>query len=158
MQGIFASIENDVRRDYGAVMDRVSRTESGGPRGRFEKIRQMWTMIFYNRAVMFTNCVAEAEQYRAPGAPKVPPSDNLFLTTCVEEKLAGLTKFNNMFGYARTFFPDRIERCGEASRLREQEKLLPPYEFMQFAEPKLYDFPHYNACLMKAEPSSPAAR
>jgi hypothetical protein len=151
-QGVYASIENDIRREYDAVMDRVSRAEPSGPAERFEKIRQMWTAIFYNRAALFSNCAAEAEQYRSPGAPRVAARNNLFLTTCVEEKLAALTKFTNMFNYARTFFPDRIERCGEASRLREQERLLPPYDFLQSAEPKLYDFPRYNACLMKAGP------
>jgi hypothetical protein len=156
--GIYASIENDIHREYDTVMDRVGRAELDGPAGPFEKIRQVWTMIFYNRAVLFSNCAAEAEQYRSPGAPRVPARNNLFLTTCVEERLGALTRFSNMFSYASTFFPDRIERCGEASRLREQEKLLPPYDFLQSAEPKLYDFPRYNACVMKAEPTSPAAR
>jgi hypothetical protein len=157
-QGIYASIKSDIRREYNVVMARVSRVEAGGLGVRFEKIRLMWTMIFYNRAVIFSNCAAEAEQYRSPGAQRVPARDNLFLTTCVEGKLAGMTKFTNMFSYASTFFPDRIDRCGEESRLREQEKLLPPYDFMEFAEPKLYDFPHYNECLMKAEAISPAAQ
>ncbi len=37
----------------------------------------------------------------------------------------------NALSYASIFFPERIEPCGEASRLREQEKLFPPYEFLQ---------------------------
>jgi hypothetical protein len=157
-QGVYASIQNDIRREYDAVMDRISRRESDGSGPRLDKIRQMWTMIFYNRAALFSNCTAEAEQYRSPGAPRVPAGSNLFLTTCLEERLGALTKFRNMFSYASTFFPDRIERCGEVSRLREQEELLPPYDFLQPAEPKLYDFPRYNECLMKAEPTSPEAR
>ena len=157
-QGIYGSIENDIRREYQAAMERIDSAEPGGPAGRVQAIRQMWTMSFYNRAVLFSNCAAEAEQYRSPGAPRVAARNNLFLTTCFEQRLGALTKFTNLFNYARTFFPDRIERCGEASRLREQEKLLPPYDFLQFSEPKLYDFPRYNACLMTAEPTSPEAR
>lgn len=157
-QGFYASIENNIRSEYEAVMNRVSRAQSNEPAVRFEKIRQMWTMTLYNKAALFSNCTADAERYRSPGAPRVPAGNNLFLTTCVEESLRALTKFTNMYSYANTFFPDRIERCGEASRLREREKLLPPYGFMQPAGPKLYDFPRYNVCLMNAEPTAPAAR
>src|SRR5260221_10430725 len=89
-QGIYASIENDIRREYDAVMDRVNRAEPRGPAERFEKIRQMWTAIFYNKAALFSNCAAEAEQYRSPSAPRVPAGSNLFLTTCVEERLGAL--------------------------------------------------------------------
>ena len=60
--------------------------------------------------------------------------------------------------YALIFFPDRIERCGEASRLRDQETLFPPYGFLQLAEPRLYDFTRYNACLMRPDATSPAAQ
>jgi hypothetical protein len=157
-EGIYASIENDIHREYDAVLGVVSRKEADSPAGRFEKMREIVKLMYYNKAVLFSNCAAEAEQYRSPAAPRVPAGQNLVLTTCVEEKLGQLNKFSNMLGYATTFFPDRIERCGEASRLREQEKLLPPYEFLQLAEPKLYDFARYNACLMKTESTSPAAR
>ena len=157
-QAIYASIEGNIRREYDVVMDRVSRVESTDPSANLQKLRRMWSMIYYNRAVLFSNCAAEAEQYRSPAAPRVPAQNNLLLTTCVEDRLGGVTRFTNMFSYASIFFPDRIERCGEASRLREQEKLLPPYEFLQFAEPKLYDFPRYNACLMTADATAPAAR
>ena len=34
------------------------------------------------------------------------------------------------------------------SRLPEQEKTIAPYAFLQIDEPKLYDFPRYNECLM----------
>jgi hypothetical protein len=157
-QSIYASVENDIRLEHDRAMARVGRAETNEGSGRFEKIRKMWAMIFYNRAALFSGCAAEAEQYRSPGAPRVPARDNLLLTTCVEESLRALNKFSNMYSYADTFFPDRIERCGEASRLREREKLLPPYEFLQADEPKLYDFPRYNACLMTTEPTAPAAK
>jgi hypothetical protein len=156
VQGVYATIEDGIRREFGTMMEKVGRLEATAE--RIEMLRKMWTTIYYNRAAMFSTCAAEAEQYRAPGAPRVPAQNNLFLATCLEEKVNGLTRFTNMFSYASLFFPDRIERCGEASRLREQEKLLPPYEFLQFGEPKLYDFGRYNACLMTAEPTSPAAR
>jgi hypothetical protein len=42
-------------------------------------------------------------------------------------------------------------KCGETSRLPEHEKLLPPYQFLQLAEPKLYDFARYNQCLMASD-------
>lgn len=157
-QAAYASIQNDIRREFETVMERLGRVESNDPTARLEKVRQMWGILYYNRAAMFSICVADAEQYRAPGAPRVPARNNLFLNTCMEEKAGGLTKFTNMFSYASTFFPDRIDRCGEAVRLREQEQLLPPYEFLKFAEPKLYDFERYNVCLMTNEVTSPAAR
>src|SRR5262249_12049920 len=157
-QAIYASIQNDIRREFAVVMDRVSRAESTDPTANLQKLRNMWGMLYYNRAAMFAICAAEAEQYRAPGAPRVPARNNLFLNTCMEEKAGRLTKCTNMVSYARTFFPDRIDRCGEAVRLREQEQLLPPYEFLKFAEPKLYDFARYNVCLMTNEATSPAAR
>ena len=157
-QGVYASIENNIRREYEQIMSRVNRAQSDEPAVRFEKIRQMWTLTLYNKAALFANCASEAEQYRSPGAPRVSAENNLFLTTCVEESLRALTKFTNMYSYANIFFPDRIESCGEASRLREREQLLPPYEFLQPSAPKLYDFPRYNVCLMSTEPISPAAR
>jgi hypothetical protein len=157
-QAVYASIQNDIRREFDAVMDRVGRVETNDPTMRLENIRQMWGMLYYNRAAMFAICAAEAEQYRSPGAPRVSARNNLFLNTCMEEKAGRLNKFTNLFSYASTFFPDRIDRCGEAVRLREQEQLLPAYEFLQFAEPKLYDFARYNACLMTNEATSPAAR
>lgn len=157
-QAIYASIEHNIRSEYGAQMDRVSRAEAAYPTMNLQRVRQMWAMLYYNRAAMFSICAADADQYRTPGAPRVAAHDNLFLNTCVEEKVKGLTRFGNIYSYASTFFPDRIDRCGEGVRLRDQEKLLPPYEFLQFAEPKLYDFARYNGCLMKNEATSPAAR
>jgi hypothetical protein len=158
VRAVYASIANDIRREYDAVLGVVSRKEADSSTGRFEKMREVVRMMYYNKAALFSNCAAEAEQYRAPGVPRVPASQNLVLSTCLEEKLGELNKFSNMLGYATTFFPDRIEQCGEASRLRDWEKLLPPYEFLQLAEPKLYDFTRYNVCLMKKEATSPAAR
>ena len=59
-----------------------------------------------------------------------------------------MQKFSELAAYADFFFPERIESCGEQSRLPEQEKTLAPYAFLQIAGPKLYDFSRYNECLM----------
>lgn len=158
VQAVYASIENSIHREYDAVLRVVSRKEAETPAGRFEKMRDVVRTMYYNKAAVFSDCAADADQYRAPGAPRVPAEHNLILNTCLEEKLGELNKFSNMLGYATTFFPDRIERCGEASRRHDREKLLPPYEFLQLTEPKLYDFARYNTCLMKNETISPAER
>ena len=158
VRDVYVSVENDIRREYNAGLRVISRREAAALTGRFEKMRDVVKMMYYNRAALFSLCAAEAEQYRVPGAPRVPAAQNLMLNTCLEEKLGELNKFSNMLGYATTFFPDRIEPCGEASRLRDREKLLPPYEFLQLAEPKLYDFARYNGCLMTNAATSPAAR
>lgn len=158
VQAVYASIENSIHREYDAVLRVVSRKEAETPAGHFEKMRDVVRTMYYNKAAVFSDCAADADQYRAPGAPRVPAEHNLILNTCLEEKLGELNKFSNMLGYATTFFPDRIERCGEASRRHDREKLLPPYEFLQLTEPKLYDFARYNTCLMKNETISPAER
>ncbi len=157
-QAVYGSIENNIRQEFNVVMERIKRSWADHPGVSLVNIHRMWTLIYYNRAVMFSICAAEAEQYRAPGASRVPAQNNLFLNTCVEEKGAGLSRFVNMFSYTSMFFPERSERCGEASRLHEQETLLPPHEFLRFGQPKLYDFARYNSCLMTVEPTSPAAR
>ncbi len=79
----------------------------------------------------------------------VPWQNNLLLTTCVDEKVGQLQKFSQLAAYADFFFPERIEECGERSRLPEREKVLPPYAFLLMEQPKLYDFARYNECLMK---------
>jgi hypothetical protein len=157
MQQIYASMEGSVRREYDGLMQAIARGE-GGPRAGSENMQQMLKVMYHNKAVLFASCVAEAERVRSPQASRVPAGQNLMLTTCVEEKFAELNKFSNVRSYALTFFPDRIERCGEVSRLRDQESLFPPYGFLQLAEPRLYDFTRYNVCMMTAEPTSPAAR
>jgi hypothetical protein len=157
MQDVYASMEGSVRREYDELMQAIARGE-GGPRAGSEKMQQMLKVMYHNKAVLFASCAAEAERVRSPQAARVPAGQNLMLTTCVEEKFAELNKFSNVRSYALAFFPDRIERCGEASRLRDQEPLLPPYAFLQLAEPRLYDFARYNACLMQPDATSPAAR
>ena len=140
----------------GAAGTAVAGGATGAPGARSEESQRMLKEMFYNKAVLFASCAAEAELHRAPQAPRLPANRNLLLTTCVEQKFAELNKFTNMRSYAGIFFPDRIRKCGEASRLREQEGLFAPYGFLQLAEPKLYNFAQYNDCLMKAS-TSPAA-
>ena len=156
-QKIYASMEDSVRHEYDGLMQAIARGE-GGPRASSEAMQQMLKVMFHNKAALFASCAAEAERVRSPQAPRVPAGQNLMLTTCVEEKFAELNKFSNVRSYALTFFPDRIERCGEASRLRDREPLFPPYGFLQLAEPRLYDFARYNECLMHPDAIAPAAR
>jgi hypothetical protein len=156
-RGFYASAENSLRREYDGLMWEIL-FGRGGPAARSEKSQHTTKIIFYNKAVMFALCAAEAERVRAPQAPRVPAQLNLFLTTCVEQKFGELHKFSNVLSYAGVFFPERIERCGEASRLQDQEKLFPPYEFLQLAEPKLYDFTRFNSCMISGIVTSPAAQ
>lgn len=156
-QGIYASVEGNIRREYDGVMQAMAR-ETGGPGAGSEKLQQTIKVMFHNKAVLFASCAAEAERIRSPQARRVPAGQNLMLTTCVEEKFAELNKFSNVRSYALTFFPDRVERCGEASRLRDQEPLFPPYGFLQLSQSRLYDFARYNECLMQPDATAPAAR
>jgi hypothetical protein len=154
-RGIYASVENNLRREYDELMRDIL-FGKGGPAAKMEKTQHTLKVIYYNKAVMFAMCAAEAERVRLPQAPRVPAGRNLVLTTCVEQKFGELHKFSNALSYAGTFFPDRIDRCGEASRLHEQEKLFPPYSFLQLDEPRVYDFTRYNSCMITGTVTSPA--
>jgi hypothetical protein len=59
-----------------------------------------------------------------------------------------MEKFGNRLAYAQVFFPERMARCEKEARRHGLEKLLPPYDFLEIAEAKLYDFGRYNSCLM----------
>lgn len=155
-QQIYASVESSIRREYDGMMRAIARGETG--LSASSEMPRPTRVMYHNKAVLFASCAAEAERVRAPQAPRVPAAQNLMLTTCVEEKFAALNKFGNIRSYALIFFPERIERCGEASRLRDREPLFPPYGFLELSEPRLYDFARYNDCLMRPEATSPAAR
>jgi len=148
--GIYASVENNLRREYDELMRDVL-FGKGGPAAKTEKYQNTMKVIYHNKAVMFAVCAGEAERYRSPQATRVPAQRNLALNTCVEMKFRELNAFANALSYASIFFPERIEPCGEASRLSEQEKLFPPYEFLRLAEPKLYDFTRYNSCMISGK-------
>jgi hypothetical protein len=158
IQNIYAAMEKDVHREYSRLQDAIARGATGGPGAESDKTQQFLKSMFYNRATLFAYCAAEAEENRSDTSGRVPAGQNIFLTACVEPKFAALNKFANLLSYAGAFFPDRIESCGEAVRLRDHEKLLPPYAFLELAEPKLYDFTRYNECLMPANRSSPVAQ
>ena len=145
--GFYASVENNIRSEYDQVL-RYFLYGRGGSAARTEKDQTIMKVVYYNKAVMFAVCAADAERYRSPHAQRVPAQLNLALTTCVEQRFAELNQFSNALNYTGVFFPDRVEPCSEASRLREQEKRFPPYEFLQMDEPKLYDFARYNSCMI----------
>ena len=150
LRRMYAAAEERTHAEYEFRMAGITRQllRSGAPVSRLAPIKERMKMLTYNRAALFAFCGAEAEKERPPGAPPIPLESNLVLTTCVEIKFAQLQKFSELAAYADFFFPERIEPCGEQSRLPEHEKKLAPYAFLQIGEPKLYDFPRYNECLM----------
>jgi hypothetical protein len=151
MRAIYQSMAQSVQQEYEGLLAAVARGATGGPNANAPKVREMLKMLYYNKAVLFAVCAAEAEGIRSPRAERVPARENIMLTTCVEEKFGELNTFTNTLSYARTFFPERVELCGEKARLHEREKALPPYDFLHLDEPKLYDFVRYNKCLMTKE-------
>ena len=147
VQRIYAGMENTIRNDYEQLQIQITREAMQQARSA-EPDRLRSKMISYNKAVLFASCAAEAERDRSPTANRIPSSENLVMRTCLEIKIGQLQKFGGLVSYAGIFFPDRISRCGERSRLRDQEKVLPPYSFLQIETPRLYDFARYNECLM----------
>jgi hypothetical protein len=148
VRAIYESMAPRIQQEYEGLLAAVARGATGGPNANALKTREMLKVLYYNKAVLFAFCAAEAEKVRSPRADRVPAQNNLMLTTCVEEKFGELNKFSNLLGYTGVFFPDRIASCGEKARLHDREVALPPYEFLHLDEPKLYDFAHYNKCLM----------
>jgi hypothetical protein len=150
VQLAFRAMEQRIRAEYEHNVRGIAQQvlSSGAPASRIEVFQGRLKHLTYNRAAMVAYCIAEAERDRPPTAPPVPWSQNLVLTTCVEEKVGALQKFQQLSAYADFFFPERIEACGERSRLPEREKVLKPYGFLMLDQPRLYDFARYNACLM----------
>jgi hypothetical protein len=151
LRAAYAAAEVGVRAQYEALLAQMAQAPGQPPSGWADKTKALMKMLSYNQAATFAFCVAAAERDHSPNAPRVPSSENLVLRTCVEIKMAQLNKFSERVGYAELFFPERIARCGEGSRLRDQEKVLKPYDFLLLDEPKLYDFERYNECLMKQQ-------
>lgn len=148
LQGTYATIENSIRAEYEAMLAALPREAPEEAAGQIEKNRSLLKMFAYNKAALFASCAAEADRERSPRAERVPAARNLMLRTCVEVKIDQLQKFTQRVAYADLFFPERIASCGEQSRLREEERMLPPYSFLFLDEPRLYDFARYNECLM----------
>ena len=147
---MYAAVEERTHAEYEFRMAGITRQllRSGAPVSRLAPIKERMKMLSYNRAALFAFCAADAENDRPTGAAPIPLESNLVLTTCVEIKIGQLQKFTQLAAYADFFFPERIESCGEQSRMPEREKVLAPYPFLQIEEPKLYDFARYNECLM----------
>jgi hypothetical protein len=145
---MYAASASGVRGEYEALMADMARGMQGQPPDKIEKTRELLKVLSYNKAALFAGCAAEAEKDRSPAADRVPSAMNLMLRTCVEIKIGQLNKFSQVVAYAEIFFPERISPCGERSRLREQEQMLRPYDFLLLDEAKLYDFARYNECLM----------
>jgi hypothetical protein len=156
-RSVYDEIGNSVRTEYEAMMASVMRESFARPprneeeqqkRDRqIEDQKARIKMLAYNKAALFASCATEAELARG-NAPPVPGAQNLILRTCVELKFDQMRKFANVSSYGALFFPERIAPCGERSRLPEREKLLPPYDFLEIAEPRLYDFERFSDCIM----------
>jgi len=142
---IYEKMEDSAGKEYGEAVSNLLR--HGVPNA----IGPTLKLLFYNKAALFAFCAADAEQAHTPGTARIPARQNIVLTTCVEQRFKELDAFNNKLSYARVFFPERVARCGETSRLYDRERLLPPYQFLQLADPRLYDFMQYNRCLMTAD-------
>jgi hypothetical protein len=148
---IYAGMEESVRREYDAAALTIPRGAVDAPSPTANKVRTALKVLYYNKAALFAFCAADAERARGLGTARVPAENNIVLTSCVETKFAELNDFTNKLNYAGVFFPERIVRCGEASRLPDHERLLPPYGFLELAQPRLYDFPRYSHCLMTSD-------
>ena len=90
---IYASVENNLRREYDELMRDVL-FGKGGPAAKTEKYQNTMKVIYHNKAVMFAVCAGEAERYRSPQATRVPAQRNLALNTCVEMKFRELNAFS----------------------------------------------------------------
>ena len=150
VQRVYAAMEPRIRAEYEFHLAGIARQvlSSGAPASKIELFQKRLKLLSYNRAVLVTFCVADAEKDRPPTALAVPMENNLVLTTCVEEKVGQLQKFSQLSAYADFFFPERVEECGERVRTPEREQVLRPYAFLWLDQPKLYDFTRYNECLM----------
>jgi hypothetical protein len=148
---IYAGMEESVRREYDSAALTIPRGAANALSPTTDKVRTALKVLYYNKAALFAFCAADAERARGPSAVRVPAENDSVLTSCVETKFAELNDFTNKLSYAGVFFPERIVRCGEASRLPDHERLLPPYDFLHLTQPRLYDFPRYSRCLMTSD-------
>jgi hypothetical protein len=150
LRRVYAGVQERIHAEYEYNLAGVTRQllRSGAPLSKLDPVKARMRVLAYNRAALFAYCAADAEKERGVNAPPIPMEQNLPLTTCVEIQIGQLQKFSQLAAYADFFFPERIETCGEQSRMPEREKVLAPYPFLQIDEPKLYDFARYNECLM----------
>ena len=157
-KSVYEEIGNSVRNEYEGMIGAMTRDSMAhAPKDeeerakRDEQIKRETARLktfAYNKAALFAFCAADADRARGPGAPPIRGEQNLILRTCVELKFDQMRKFANISSYGALFFPERIAPCGERARLPEREKLLPPYEFLQIDDPRLYDFERFADCIM----------
>ena len=157
-KSVYAEIENGVHNEYDAMISAILRNSVVNPpkddeekakrEQQIERERGRVKLLTYNKAALFAFCAADAERARSPGAPPVRGEQNLILRTCVELKFEQMRRFANISSYGGLFFPERLAPCGERARLPEREKILPPYDFLEMKEPKLYDFERFSDCIM----------
>jgi hypothetical protein len=157
IQALYASLENRMHAEYRAMLAQIAaeevwpavgEEEAARKQERIAKAQQAIKQFVYNKAALTSQCAAEAVAVHSPAAPAVPAGQNLMLRTCMETKFELLRRFANTSSYAGRFFPERVAPCEQRARLADQEKLLPPYAFLDLDQPKLYDFELYNKCLM----------
>jgi hypothetical protein len=163
---IYAEIGNSVRAEYETMLAAIARDSLTNPprdevsriqrAGEVEKEKRRVKLLTYNKAALFAGCAAEAARAREPGAPRLRGDQDPVLRACLEFKFDQLRKFANISSYAELFFPQRIAPCEQSTHLPEVEKALPPYEFLEMNEPRIYDLERYVDCVM-TPPASPAA-
>jgi hypothetical protein len=163
---IYAEIGNSVRAEYETMLAAIARDSLTNPprdevsriqrAGELEKEKRRVKLLTYNKAALFAGCAAEAARAREPGMPRLRGDQDPVLRACLEFKFDQLRKFANISSYAELFFPQRIAPCEQNTHLPEVEKALPPYEFLEMNEPRIYDLERYIDCVM-TPPASPAA-
>jgi hypothetical protein len=149
-QTIYDGLADNIRKEYQFHVNQAVRQliVSNAPMVKIEPVKQRLKLLSYNKAVLIASCIADADKERAPDAPAIPLRQNLVVTTCIDIKLKQMQKFSDRVAYADFFFPERIESCGESSRLPELEKVFRPYDFLELSDAKLFDFVRYTDCLM----------
>jgi hypothetical protein len=150
LQTIYAGLADNIGKEYQLHVNQAVRQliVSGAPMTKMPPVKERLKLLSYNKAVLIASCIADADKDRAPDAPAIPLRQNLVITTCIDIKLKQMQKFSDRVAYADFFFPERIESCGESSRLPEIEKVFRPYDFLELSEAKLFDFVRYTHCLM----------
>lgn len=144
MQGIYASIEDAIRAEFGAMMADVAVQ----PPSKIERAAESAKLIAYNKAALFAHCAVEAKKGSLSGDRNFRPEQNLMLRTCIDVGFEQLRRHMGLIEYVGIFIPERVEPCERKARLADREAALPPYAFLRLEKPRLYDFASFNECLM----------
>ncbi len=150
LQTIYAGLADNIHKEYQLHVNQAVRQLiiSNGPMAKIEPVKHRLKLLSYNKAVLIASCIADGDKDRAPDTPAIPLRQNLMINTCIDIKLKQMQKFSDRAAYADFFFPERIESCGESSRLPELEKVFRPYDFLELGGAMLLDFVRYTDCLM----------